>query len=45
MAEINKKDMNLEIRLIYLTEIESKLAICEEEKSKLRSRLENHLLG
>jgi hypothetical protein len=37
--------MNLEMRLIYLKELESKLSLCEEEKSKLRSRLENHLLG
>ena len=45
MREINKKDINLELRLVYLTELESKLAICEDEKLRLKSRLENHLLG
>lgn len=43
MIELNKKDLHLEMRLLHLNELESKLAICEEEKSKLRSRLENHL--
>ena len=37
--------MNLEMRLAHLGELESKLAICEEEKSKLKSYLENRLSG
>ena len=45
VIDLNKKDMNLEIRLVHLTELESKLAICEQEKSKLKSYLENRLLG
>ena len=45
MGELSKKDMNLEMRLAHLTELESKLAICEQEKSKLKSYLENRLLG
>ena len=45
MLELNKKDMNLEMRLAHLGELESKLAICEKEKSKLKSYLENRLLG
>ncbi|HEY5408330.1 MAG TPA: hypothetical protein VIJ92_14645 [Ginsengibacter sp.] len=45
MIELNKKDMNLEMRLVHLNELESKLAICEEEKSKLKSYLEKGLLG
>ena len=45
MGELSKKDMNLETRLAHLTELESKLAFCEQEKSKLKSYLENRLLG
>ncbi len=45
MIELSKKNMNLETRLAYLSELESKLAICETEKAKLKARLENHLLG
>ncbi|HVZ96925.1 MAG TPA: hypothetical protein VG847_08630 [Chitinophagaceae bacterium] len=45
MVELSKKNMNLETRMAYLSELESKLAICEAEKAKLKARLENHLLG
>jgi chromosome segregation ATPase len=45
IGELSKRDMNLEMRLVHLTELESKLAICEQEKSKLKSYLENRLLG
>lgn len=45
IVELNKKDMNLEMRLAHLNELESKLTMCEEEKLRLKSRLENHLLG
>ncbi|MGH2646635.1 MAG: hypothetical protein ACRDE8_03670 [Ginsengibacter sp.] len=45
IVELNKKDMNLEMRLAYLNELESKLSMCEEEKLRLKTRLENHLLG
>lgn len=45
MIELNKKDIALEMRLIRLSELESKLSICEEEKLRLKARLENHLLG
>lgn len=45
IIELGKKDLQLEIRLVRLSELESKLALCEEEKSKLKSRLESHLLG
>jgi chromosome segregation ATPase len=45
IIELGKKDFQLEIRLVHLNELESKLALCEEEKSKLKSRLESHLLG
>ena len=45
IVELNRKDMNLEMRLAHLGELESKLAICEQEKSKLKSYLENRLLG
>jgi hypothetical protein len=41
----SQKEMNMEIRLIRLSELESKLAICEEENLKLISRLENNLIG
>jgi len=40
IVELSKKDVNLEIRLVHLTELESKLALCEEEKSKLKYNLE-----
>jgi len=33
------------MRLVHLNELESKLTICEEEKLKLKSYLENRLLG
>jgi hypothetical protein len=36
IGELNKKDMNLEMRLAHLGELESKLAICEQEKLKLK---------
>ena len=45
IVEQSQKEMNLEIRLIHLSELESKLAISESEKIKLKSRLENQLLG
>jgi len=45
MVDLSKKNFNLETRLAYLSELESKLAICEAEKAKLKARLENHLLG
>lgn len=45
MIELSKRDLHLEMRLVHLNELESKLAICEEEKSKLKARIENHLLG
>ncbi len=44
MIELNKKDVSLEMRLDHLNELESKLAICEEEKLKLKSYLEKGLL-
>ncbi|MEO8412055.1 MAG: hypothetical protein ABI472_00280 [Ginsengibacter sp.] len=44
IVEISKRDANLEIRLIHLAEIESKLALCEEEKSKLKSGTSNQLM-
>lgn len=45
MMELGKKNMSLETRIVYLSELESKLAICEAEKAKLKAKLENHLLG
>ena len=45
IIELGKKDLQLAIRLVHLNELESKLSLCEEEKSKLKSRLESHLLG
>jgi chromosome segregation ATPase len=45
IIELGKKDLQLSIRLVHLNELESKLALCEEEKLKLKSRLESHLLG
>lgn len=41
IMEQSQREMNLEIRLMRLNELESKLAICEEEKSKLKAQLDN----
>ena len=45
IIEQSQKEINLEIRLIHLSELESRLAFCEQEKSKLKSRFENNLMG
>lgn len=45
IVELSKKDQHYEMRLIHLTELESNLALCEEEKLRLKTRLEKHLLG
>lgn len=43
VAELNKKDVHLETRVTRLSELESKLALCEEEKIKLKTNLERLL--
>ena len=43
IVELNKKDIDLQIRVAHLNELESKLAICEEEKIKLKTNLEELL--
>jgi len=45
IVELSKKDLRQEMRLVHLSELESKLALCEDEKLKLKARLEKHLLG
>ena len=45
MIELNKKDINLGMLVVHLNELESKLAICEEEKLKLKSYLEKGFPG
>jgi multidrug efflux pump subunit AcrB len=41
IVELSKKDLHHEMRLIQLNELESKLALCEQEKLKLKARLQN----
>ena len=36
IVELNKNDVNLQIRVAHLNELESKLALCEEEKIRLK---------
>ena len=43
IVELNKKDVGLQIRVVHLNELESKLAICEEEKIRLKTSLEQLL--
>jgi len=45
IVELGKKDVNSESRTLHLEELETKLALCEEEKFRLKSRLDRHLLG
>jgi len=44
IVEFSKKDLHHEMQLIHLNELESKLALCEQEKLKLKDCLENHSL-
>ncbi len=44
IVELNKKDINLQLRVVHLNELESKLAICEAEKIKLKTNLEELFL-
>jgi chromosome segregation ATPase len=37
IVELNKNDVNLQIRVARLNELESKLALCEEEKIRLKT--------
>lgn len=39
VLELNKQEINLEIRVTRFNEIENKLSICEEENVQLKSRL------
>jgi predicted nucleic acid-binding Zn-ribbon protein len=39
IEEISKKDEDMEVKHIFISELESKLAICEEDKSKLKASL------
>jgi chromosome segregation ATPase len=43
IVELNKKDVDLQIRVTRLNELESKLALCEEEKIRLKTNLEKLL--
>ena len=43
IMEQSQREMNLEVRLMRLNELESKLAICEEEKLKLKAQLGNRV--
>jgi chromosome segregation ATPase len=40
IVELNKKDVGLQVRVVHLSELESKLALCEEEKTRLKTNLE-----
>ncbi len=39
IEQISKRDEDMEVKLIFISELESKLAICEEDKSKLKASL------
>jgi chromosome segregation ATPase len=43
IVALNKKDVDLQIRITRLGELESKLAICEDEKIRLKTNLEKLL--
>ena len=40
IVDLNKKDVELRSRVIRLNELESKLAICEEEKIRMKTNLQ-----
>jgi chromosome segregation ATPase len=44
IVDLNKKDVDLQSRVIHLNELESNLAICEEEKIRLKTHLLQQLL-
>ncbi len=42
ILEQSQREMNLEVKLMRLNELESKLALCEEESRKLKTKLEGN---